>query len=311
MKFTLLVAKSNPIKMAFALILLIILYTIFSYLIQVAIFLELPEWTVVLFDGAAKLAFILGAILLVWAGWSLLVRIGRWAAPIFQTQTVEFDFSHQKDSQVGSTRREDQKSEIIKDTQLTVQTVDDLNAVLSQIKADRHQAKIHLNTASIYIQTLVRLIKGIAIKTEKMSRQVKALSEAQSALQSQDNLKVAAVVGKITDPHLRELMLCDVQNKQYWIDVTRTVSTQTGVIDRWCSEYQLFAGQLIIDLTITKVLLEDLKRKRYLSKFSGVILGMENELIAAKTSIDSVPLPYDGEIAELSPPSPRQWLLES
>jgi len=168
----------------------------------------------------------------------------------------------------------------------TIKTsVDNLQSVLSELETDTTKAHILISDANVYTSTLVRLIKGIALKAEQMTTEAEALDKALEAIQTGDKLKIARAAGQIQDSHLRQLMLTNVKTPTYWQGVAQTVAAQLGTLNQWSTGYEQFIGNLLADVSEAKARSTALLASKELAIVARPMLTIQANLDDAQSSL--------------------------
>ena len=169
--------------------------------------------------------------------WRLLVKLWHWAvAPA--TDEIE--------AVAPETQAEPAEADAITTSLQTLTTT------LAQVEQDKNAATLLMTDAQTQSTLLVSMIKAIAGKAETYERQRDELSAAMDAIADGDPVGVARAAGKVSDAHIRELMLCDVADTGYWQNVTRAIAAECGALEQWSEGYKRFAGRLLNDFSRAK-----------------------------------------------------------
>lgn len=130
------------------------------------------------------------------------------------------------------------------------QSITNLSQTLADIEQDSSRASLMLLDAEQHAANLVALVKGVVLKAEAMKGEAEGLKVALAALADRDLTRMAQAAGSVKDPHIRELMLCRAQlDGSYWLDVTRLVATHLGTLEQWTASYDLFASDLLAEIS--------------------------------------------------------------
>lgn len=160
--------------------------------------------------------------------------------------------------------------------------VKNLAATLATLEQDTSQATLLILDANTYTDTLVRMVKGLALQAEKMRSDSGNLAAALDAIAAGNSLAIAQAAGRVSDAHIRELMLCDVTTASYWAGVGRTAAAQLGTLEQWAEGYDRFVGNLLTDLSAAKSRLAALTASKELAIVARPMLQIEANITEAQ-----------------------------
>lgn len=179
--------------------------------------------------------------------------------------------------------RKDEEPEIEDETAPRITAaVKNLDRVLADIERDTSRATVRIADANAYTETLVQLVKGIALKGEAMRQESMAIGNALEAIESGNPVGIAKAAGGLSDQHLRNLMLCDVWTESYWAGVSRTLAAQQGTLVKWAASYDKFVGNLLTDLSSAKAMAAQLTASKELAIVARPMLQIQAGLAEAQ-----------------------------
>jgi len=228
----------NPVGIVVVLIVLTLVSRLAFYAAELAP-VETERWThfgLYAVGTIGKGVAWLMALVLVWR---LAVKAWRWIAPAVDGEEAQPESAAQPQSEPA------EAGEIATSLQA-------LTTTLAQVEQDKNAATLLMTDARTQSTLLVAMIKAIAQKAEAYERQGEELDEAMAAIADGDPVKVAQAAGRVSDQHIRELMLCDVKDPGYWQNVARTIAAECGTLQQWAEGYKRFSGRLLLDFSRAK-----------------------------------------------------------
>lgn len=191
---------------------------------------------------------------------------------------AKLDFSPGADSQPGDLA--ETHSEAPVESKAIVESVRNMATVLARVEQDRNAATLLMGEAQTQSTMLVSLIKAIARKADDYDRQIETLSNAMTAITGGNPLDVAQAAGKVSDAHIQSLMLTDVHDSDYWLNVNRVIAAQSGSLQRWSAGYRRFAARLLLDFGRLKAQLTTLEA-------AGDLVDVARPLVTVQTNLNA------------------------
>jgi hypothetical protein len=125
--------------------------------------------------------------------------------------------------------------------------VESIGRRLEEIEGGKSKALVHLQDVNVQAATLVRLIRTMMRKRERMLQQADALDEAIGAIGGRDRVAIARAAGRLEDGVIRSLLLELNHNgdADFGLEVLDTMAAQQGALRD--------QAQLLKDLSLTWV----------------------------------------------------------
>lgn len=168
-----------------------------------------------------------------------------------------------------------------KETGQVERSLQAITRTLAKVEQDRNAATLLLNDAQIQSALLISLIQGFAGKAEAYERQNAELEAAQAAITGGDPMTIAQAAGSVSDTHIRNLMLTDIADPGYWLNVNRVVAAQSGTLSQWSDGYKRFAGRLLLDFSKIKARLTELEAAGELVDVARPLAQLKGNLTVA------------------------------
>ncbi len=182
-------------------------------------------------------------------------------------------------------------------------TVHDLAIALERAEQDSTQARVFLADAQQYAEHLVRIVQSIALKAEDMAREITALQVALDAIETTNPVEIAKAAGAVPDDHIRNLMLTEVRDAEYWTGVAKVIGTQFGVLVQWSASYRNFSSRLLTDIAQAKAKLAQAQAVLELAEASRPLAQIDHSLRLASNCLQFKQKPELAPLVRVLPAS--------
>lgn len=226
-----------------------------TYLAQILVSQEFPQWASGGLRLLASVTGFAGIAVIIFKSWGTLVRLALflWSL-VSKTETVELQGIDDKN--------ETPPAELVDDDPLTIEMekiVDrieiDLEAYLNQLDKDSEEAGSLLSSLRTYCLTLVDLSEQFSLRAEHYIEQKSLLEEARAAIKevldgkSLDLDKVRELAGQIEDQIISQMLLSKAKEAGHWRSIREHISVEVGIMTRFEQANRNYGHRLIDQVT--------------------------------------------------------------